>query len=343
MEHTLYLGSYTKKASKGVHQITLNTETQQLVDYKLIAEVDTPTYLTFSDDKKTMYTISKEENGGGLTAFDLDENGDYVKRAATTSEDSAPCYISYDQKRGLLFTANYHGGFVTVYKEQEDGRIVQTDRKHHQGSSVHENQASPHVHYTDYAPGSQTLLVCDLGTDTIVSYDVSDAGELSERATYTAKAGSGPRHLVFHPNNKTAYLVCELSNEIEILTYDEATASFTYVDRVATIPDTHTSFNSGAAIRVSNDGKFVYFSNRGHDSIAVFAISEDGQSLELLEIVPTEGKTPRDFNFSPDELYVIVGHQDSDNLTLFKRDQESGRLTLLDKETYAAECVCVTF
>jgi len=342
MEHTLYLGSYTKKASKGVHQITLNTETQQLVDYKLIAEVDTPTYLTFSDDKKTMYTISKEENGGGLTAFDLDENGDYVKRATTTSEDSAPCYISYDQKRGLLFTANYHGGFVTVYKEQEDGRIVQTDRKHHQGSSVHENQASPHVHYTDYTPDKKYLMVCDLGTDGVYSYTVSDEGTLTEVSRYTAKPGTGPRHLVFHPNGKTVYLLGELSCEVEVLEYNEVDGSLRYQNRISMLPESHTDFNSGAAIRISKDGRFVYASNRGHDSIVVYKVEADF-SLSLVEYVPTEGNTPRDFNLSPDEAHVIVGHQDSDNLTLFKRNEENGTLSLVQKDVHGPECVCIKY
>lgn len=343
MEYTLYLGSYTKRESNGVHKITLNTTNDKLVDYQLIAEVDSPTYLTFSSDKKSMYTISKEENGAGLTSFNLLDNGEYKKRASITTEDAAPCYISFDEDRKLLFTASYHGGYVSVYKENEDGTIEQTDRVIHEGSSVHENQKSPHVHYTDYAPNSQILLVCDLGTDEVFSYEVSDEGKLTEISRYTAKAGSGPRHLAFHPNGKTVYLVCELSSEIEILEYNQEDATFTYVDRISTIPETHTSFNSGAAIRVSNDGNFVYYSNRGHNSIAVFEVSETTEALTLVDYVPTEGETPRDFNFSPDENYLIVGHQDSDHLTLFKRDQAVGKLTLLEKDVYAPECVCVKF
>lgn len=343
MSHTLYLGSYTKRESKGVHKIQLNTETQHLEDYQLIAEVDSPTYLTFSGDKKKMYTISKEEDGGGLTSFALQDDGTYKKIASNTSEDAAPCYIALDEVRNLIFTASYHGGFLSVYREHADGTIELVDRVEHEGSSTHENQDAPHVHYTDYSPDKRYLFVCDLGTDGVYTYTVSDEGKLKEVSRYTAKAGTGPRHLVFHPNGKTVYLLGELSSEIEILTYDKDDGSLTYQDRIATIPESHTTFNSGAAIRVTFDGKYVYSSNRGHDSIAAFKVSDADQSLSLIEIVPSEGNTPRDFNLTPDDGYLVVGHQDSDHLTLFSRDDLTGKLKLKQKDVYAPECVCITF
>lgn len=341
MKHTLYLGSYTKRESKGVHQITLDTNENILSDYTLIAEVDSPTYITFNSDKSSLYTISKDENGGGLTVFTRLENGQYTKRASNASEASAPCYIALDEERQLLFTASYHAGYVSVYKETEDG-IELVDRISHQGSSVHENQDAPHTHFADYTPDKKFLMVCDLGTDEVYTYTVSDEGKLMEVARYKAKPGTGPRHLVFHPDGETVYLLGELSCEVEVLKYNENDGSLAYHSRISMIPESHTSFNSGAAIRVSNDGKFVYASNRGHDSIVVYEVADD-KSLSLLEYVPTEGNTPRDFNFSPDEAYVVVGHQDSDNLTLFSRDKNNGKLTLLQKDVYAPECVCIKY
>lgn len=341
MSYTLYLGSYTKRESRGVHQITLDTDKNELTDYELIAEVDSPTYITFNADKSSLYTISKEENGGGLTAFSRQEDGHYVKRSANSSEASAPCYIALDEGRNLLFTASYHAGYVSVYKESAEG-LTLVDRVKHEGSSVHENQAVPHVHYTDYSPDKKYLMVCDLGTDGVYSYTVSDEGKLTESARYTAKPGTGPRHLVFHPNGHTVYLLGELSSEVEILEYHSEDGSLTYQSRISMIPETHVTFNGGAAIRVSRDGKFVYASNRGHDSIVVYRVEEDF-SLSLVEYVPTEGNIPRDFNLSPDDAHLIVGHQDSDNLTLFKRDAETGMLTLVQKDVYAPECVCITY
>lgn len=341
MSHTLYLGSYTKRESKGVHQITLDTHKNELVDYKLIAEVDSPTYITFNADKSSLYTISKENEGGGVTAFTRQEDAHYVKRASNDSEMSAPCYIALDEERSLLFTASYHAGYVSVYKETENG-IELTDRVQHEGSSVHENQKTPHVHYTDYTPDKKYLMVCDLGTDGVYSYTVSDEGTLTEVSRYTAKPGTGPRHLVFHPNGKTVYLLGELSCEVEVLEYNEVDGSLRYQNRISMLPESHTDFNSGAAIRISKDGRFVYASNRGHDSIVVYKVEADF-SLSLVEYVPTEGNTPRDFNLSPDEAHVIVGHQDSDNLTLFKRNEENGTLSLVQKDVHGPECVCIKY
>lgn len=343
MDYTLYLGSYTKRESKGVHQITLNTEQKKLVDYQLIAEVDSPTYITFSSDREKMYTISKEEDGGGVTSFNRNENGTYEKIASNTSEDVPPCYIALDEKRNLIFTTSYHGGFLSVYKENEDGSITLADRVKHEGSSTHKNQDAPHTHYADFSPDQKYLMVCDLGTDEVYSYRVADDGKLTESARYTAQAGTGPRHLVFHPNGRIVYLLGELSSELEVLEYNNSDGSLTYIDRISTIPESHTTFNSGAAIRVSTDGKYVYSSNRGHDSIAVFKVSDEDYTLSLVERVSSEGNTPRDFNFAPGEAYLVVGHQDSDNLTLFERDDFTGKLTLLEKDVYAPECVCIKY
>lgn len=343
MEQIVYLGSYTRKESTGIHQVTLDTTEEKLKDYKLVAEVDSPTYLTLSADKQSLYSVYKEKNGAGVTSYEHQDDGSYQKRASNSSEDAPPCYISYDAERNFIFTASYHEGFVSVYEETADYSIELRDRIFHEGSSIHENQTAPHVHYAELSPDNKFLLVCDLGTDELYSYEVAKDGKLKEVSRYTAKPGTGPRHLVFHPNSCTVYLLGELSSEIEVLRYNREDGSFTYLDRISTIPLSHTTFNAGAAIRVTRDGKYVYSSNRGHDSIAVFKVSDVDQTLSLFETVPSEGNTPRDFNLSPDEAFMIVGHQDSDNLTLFKRDSLTGKLSLLQKDVYAPECVCVTW
>lgn len=343
MKQTIYLGSYTRKESTGIHQITLDTAKERLIDYKLVDEVESPTYLTLSADKQSLYSVYKEENGAGVISYERNSDGTYQKRASNSSENIPPCYISYDAERNFIFTASYHEGFVSVYQEMDDRSLVLCDRIYHEGSSVHENQTAPHVHYAALSPDNKYLLVCDLGTDEVYSYKVANDGKLKEVSRYTAKPGTGPRHLVFHPNSSIVYLLGELSSEIEVLKYNRVDGSFTLLDRISTIPSTHTTFNSGAAIRVSKDSKYVYSSNRGHDSIAVFKVSDIDQTLSLVEIVPSEGNTPRDFDLSPNEAFIVVGHQDSDNLTLFKRDSLSGKLSLLQKDVHAPECVCVTW
>ena len=158
-----------------------------------------------------------------------------------------------------------------------------------------------------------------------------------------AEPGTGPRHLVFHPVHKIAYLFGELDSTVTVLAYDESDGSFTQKQKVSTLPKDFDGENGGAAIRVSNDGRFLYASNRGHNSIAVFAIADDGLSVEMIQSVSTEGDFPRDFALSPDNKYVVAANQNSDNLTLYRRDNASGLLTMIQKDVFAPEAVCVYF
>ena len=240
----------------------------------------------------------------------------------------------------MVYGANYHKGQVLVYKRLSDGSLELADSDTHEGSGPHENQASAHVHFTDLTP-DQYLVTCDLGTDQVVTYDLSEDGKLEKLDTYTCAPGAGARHLVFHNYYKMAYLICELNSTIEVLIYD-GVGQFDHLQTISTLPEDFTGANGTAAIRLSADGKFLYGSNRGHDSIAVYKILKDG-SLELVEITPTNGKNPRDFNITPDQNYIIAVHQDSDNATVFKRDIESGKLTEVSHDFYVPESVCVTF
>ena len=170
---------------------------------------------------------------------------------------------------------------------------------------------------------------------------MTEAGQLNKLATYTCAAGAGARHLVFHNHYKIAYLICELNSTIEVLIYD-GVGEFECMQTISTLPEGFNEFNATAAIRLSKDGKYLYASNRGHDSIVVYTILADG-SLELLEFVPTNGKNPRDFDLSPDQEFLIAVHQDSDNATVFKRNPETGRLAELSNEFQVREAVCISF
>ncbi|SIO22971.1 6-phosphogluconolactonase [Carnobacterium alterfunditum] len=351
MKETMYLGTYTRGNSEGIYEIVLDTKTKRLEEAKLVAKIGNPTYLALSNGKDILYAVSKTESGGGLAAFKKKPATTYKntttffeKTSELIVENAAPpCYVAYDADRSLVYTTSYHDGFVSVYKTDSKGNLTLTDVKQHVGSSVHENQTKPHAHYLDLTPDRHYVVACDLGTDTIYTYKVSEDGKLDLAVTYKASPGTGPRHLVFHPNGKFAYLVGELSSEIIVLAYNAAEGSFETVQAVSSIPEGHTAFNSGSAVRITEDGKFLYSSNRGHNSIAVYAINESGNSLERIQLIASEGNTPRDFALDPTEQFIIVGHQDSDKLTLFERDAETGLLSLLQKDVYAPECVCVTF
>lgn len=251
-----------------------------------------------------------------------------------------PAYVGVDDKRHLLFSANYHTAKIDVFKINEDGTLTQTDSVLHEGATGPEpEQEAPHVHYADLTPDNR-LVVCDLGMDLVVVYDVSDDGKLTAVSRYKCEDGFGTRHIVFHPNGNYAYLLGELSSKLEVLKYNSKDASFKHLQTLKTIPEDWTAHNGAAAIRISNDGKFVYTSNRGENTIAVFEVQPDF-TVKHIQSISTEGDFPRDFNLNQDENYLLASNQNSDNLTLYKRNPSTGKLTLLQKDVSCPEPVCV--
>ncbi len=331
----IYFGTYTKRDSKGIYKASFDERTGQLSDLQLVAQEPNPTYLAFSK-AGFLYSVGAEQGLGGIASFSPDHQ--LINHVV---EEGAPlCYVSVDEARGLVYGANYHKGQVLSYRIHEDGHLTFVDQATHQGSGPHENQASPHVHYADLTP-DKLLITCDLGTDQVVVYQVDDLGKLTKSQTYQTDPGAGPRHIIFHSHYKTAYLINELNATIDVLFYD-GLGYFEHFQTISTLPKDYEGQKWAAAIRLSEDGKFLYASNRAHNSIAVYEILADG-SLVLLEIVPTNGLNPRDFILSPDQEYLIAVHQDSDNATVFKRDKASGRLTELSHDFHVPEAVCVLF
>lgn len=341
MSIEILLGTYTRRESDGIYSVKLNKENKEIENLSLVAEVGSPTYLDTNEDKSIIFTIVNENEQGGIASLVKQEDGSYKRQSVILTDGASPAYIKYDKKRGFIYTSNYHKGELAVYSTDQNGNLELLDTVTHSGSSVHENQTSSHIHYSDLTPDDKYIVVCDLGTDELYTYDVDKSGQLAEVARLKITPGSGPRHLVFHPNQDVAYLFSELSSEIVTLDYDAETGEFTEKQTLSTIPSDHSTFNGGAAIRISNDGKFVYASNRGHDSLAIYSTNDDGK-LTLVNYTPTEGETPRDFDLDPSNKFIIVSHQDSDNLTLFERNLTDGTLTLLQKDFYAPEVVNVS-
>lgn len=338
----IFLGTYTRRVSEGIYSVYLNEEKKVLENLNFEHPAKDPSYLTFSKDRQELFAITKgDKEDGGFFSSQL-ETESYELQDLYTGPGAPPCYISFDDDKRLIFTSNYHQGKVSVYAISQGGKISLVDVHEHTGSGPHENQENPHAHYFDWDPEKNFLISCDLGTDEVHSYRLNDDHSLTVQNILKVPGGTGPRHIVFHPDKNYAYLVGELSSEVLSLKYDPTEGRFEILQSLPTIPDDHTSFNSGAAIRISNDGRFVYYSNRGHDSIAVFEVLEDGL-LAPVEIVPSEGKTPRDFNLDPSNQFLVVGHQDEDVMTLFERDGETGKLTLLQKDFYAPEVINVEF
>ncbi|MGT2949202.1 lactonase family protein [Streptococcus devriesei] len=335
MIERVYFGTYTKHTSKGIYTARFDTEKGILSDLELFAAAENPTYLAF-DKQNHLFSVSKQADKGGAASFTQD--GHLISRVL---EAGAPlCHLSVDEQRRLVYGANYHKGELLIYNIADDGTLSLVNKVVHHGSGIHPNQASAHVHFAGLTPDN-CLVTCDLGTDVVTAYAVRPNGQTERIGNYQAAPGAGARHLVFHPHLKTAYLICELNASIEVLTYC-GYGQFTHRQTVSTLPKAYRGENACAAIRISSDGKFVYASNRGHDSIAVFKVTDEG-NLESLQIIPTSGRQPRDFNLTPDNRHLIVGHQDSDNITIFKRDGQTGRLTELSHDFKVPEVVCVAF
>ncbi len=321
-----------------MYAVTLDPVAGKLTDVKLAIPSQKPAYLQVGNDGR-VYAVKQVDDQGGVASYSLaDDNAKMLSEVLAAG--APPAYVGLDEERQLLFSANYHTAKVDVFKISPDGQLTQTDSVLHEGATGPQpEQEAPHVHYADLTPDKR-LVVCDLGMDLVVVYDVSADGKLTAVSRYKCEDGFGTRHIAFHPNGKYAYLLGELSSKLEVLKYNAKDASFTHLQTIKTIPADWTAHNGAAAIRISHDGKFVYTSNRGENTIAVFAIQPDF-TVKHIQSISTEGDFPRDFNLSKDEHFLLASNQNSDNLTLYKRDAESGKLTLRQKDVACPEPVCV--
>jgi 6-phosphogluconolactonase len=337
---SILFGSYTRRVSKGIYEAELNTETGELQDRRVVAEVGSPTYLTVSK-ANVLYAVDKNGDQGGLAVYDF-VDGKATLKQEVLAEGASPAYVAVDEARQLLYSGNYHKGTLEVFLIAADGTLTLADTFQSEGSGPRPEQGSAHVHFTNLTPDDR-IVVVDLGADKVYTFDVSVDGKLTLAATYETEAGFGPRHIRFSPDGQYAYLLGELSSLLSVLKYDEETGRFTHVQTVSTIPADWTEHNGTAAIRVSSDGKFVYISNRGHNSLVVFATSEDGAKLTQVQTISTEGDFPRDFALDPTEQFIVAVNHNTDNATVYRRDDATGQLTVTQKDYEMPESVRVMF
>lgn len=337
-----YAGTYTRETSEGIYRFILDTEANTLSGVEVAAKVGSPTYLALSEDENYLYSVAQDGEQGGVAAYEIDHETGELKYINNELEAGAPpCHLHAQED--VLLTGNYHKGTVDLFNFKEDGGITPAaSQSQHEGSGPHDRQEKPHVHYTAHTPDGKFVLAADLGTDELVTYKVKD-GELARVATLEVKPGSGPRHVAFHPNGKTAYLLTELSSEVIVLDYHAESGELVPKQTIKAIPEDFKDTNDASAIHVTTDGKFLYTGNRGHNSIAVFVIDEESKELSFVEHTSTGGEWPRDFVLDPSEKFIIASNQHSGNLVLFARNEASGKLTKLDSEVSVPEVVCVKF
>jgi 6-phosphogluconolactonase len=341
----LLVGTYTNDSSKGIYSFDFDVQTGQLSSEKLLVEVSNPSYLTLSKNKDAVYVVN-EDNSGKVSSFGWNADKTQLELLSEQpSEGIHPCYVSFDENKNRLAVANYTSGTLAVYPVSKKGRIERSiQRENHEGNGpVKPNQESAHVHCVQFDKNSNFLFAADLGIDKIISYPVATDGTLEkQQIAMQMEPGDGPRHFVFHPTKDMLFLMNELSNTVVSAKVDVETGILEKVDRKSTLPEDFTGENSGADIHISSDGKFLYATNRGHNSIAVFSVADDGM-LNLLETTSVHGDWPRNFTLSPDENHILIANQNSNNITVFQRDSATGLLTYTNNEYKLGAPVCLKF
>ncbi|RYM06681.1 lactonase family protein [Sporolactobacillus sp. THM7-7] len=339
-----YIGTYTKGDSQGIYTFTLHTDTQTLSQVELAAELGNPTYLAISGDNKRLYSVIKKGIFGGVAAYRIDAYGKLVPLGDQVSKGAAPCYVAIDSHNRHVLSANYHKGTVDLYPVgAARGVEPVSDTVWHEGSGPDKSrQEGPHLHFADFTPDEHYLVTIDLGTDRLTTYSVQSERLIRER-TADFQPGTGPRHIAFHPLAPFAYVLSELSNEVVALTYDANSGRFAPFQTISTLPKNFVGKSQGAAIKITSDGRHVYASNRGDNSIAVFRTERMSGRLSLVEHVSTAGDWPRDFALDPSEKFLIAANQNSGNLVLYKRDPETGRLIRTASEIKVPDPVCIKF
>lgn len=321
-------------ARMGITVAEFDTETGVLSAPKMAIETRDPAHFTMSPDGKHLY-VCNTGTPGGVSAFAIENRGALRLLNYRESSGRGPSYVSLDHSGRFVLDANYGGGFVEVYSLAKDGSLDrQTALKIHSGSSAHpQRQNKPYAHWFRTDPSNQFGLVADLGTDQVVIYkfDASTGTLSAHDPAFTKVApGMGPRHLAFHPNGKWTYAIAELANEVMAFNWDSTKGTLTQFQSVKTLAESFTGVSTAAEIAVHANGKFLYASNRGEDSLVVYAIDAKSGELSLRQRVPSGGKTPRYFAFDRANQWLLVSNQESGNVAVFSVDPKTGELAARD-------------
>lgn len=355
-EFIVYIGTFTSTAqkSKGIYSCRFRPATGTLTSADLVAEAANPTFLALDPSRRFLYSVNaianyEGQNAGSISSFSIDARTGGLKLLnRVSSRGTGPTHLVVDKTDRCLLAANYTGGSVAAFPVKGDGSLGEVSSFfQHTGFSVNpQRQAGPHAHSVNLSPDNRFALVADLGLDQVLSYRLDPdraALTLNDPPFVKVSPGSGPRHMAFHPNGRFAYVISEMLSSVTAFAYDRARGSLKEIQTISTLPKDFSGRNAAAEVAVDPTGRFLYGSNRGHDSIAVFTIDHRKGTLTLVEQVSTQGKAPRYFTFDPTGGYLLAANQDSDNIVLFRVDQKTGRLTPAGPSIEVPSPVCVIF
>ena len=352
---TVFIGTYTRGTrSEGIYVHRFDPESGALAPVSVASGAENPSFLALHPGGRFLYAASEVESFGGraqgaIYAYAVDARAGWLTPLnAQGSVGRGPCHVSVDATGRWLLAANYHGGSVCAMPIEADGRLAPaSDFVQHTGSSVHpERQDQAHAHSINLDPRNRFAYVPDLGMDKIAVYKPDfERGTLDANspARVDLPPGSGPRHFAFAPNASRAYAINELASTITAFEWDAESGALDAFQTISTLPANFAGANTTADIHVHPSGKFVYGSNRGHDSIAMFAVDDADGRLTALGHQSTLGRTPRNFALDPSGGYLLAANQDSDTIASFAIDSDSGELADVGEVAEVPAPVCVLF
>jgi 6-phosphogluconolactonase len=352
----VYVGTYTNKnRSKGIYAFRFDAGSGKLDPLGLVAEMANPSFLAIHSNNRWLYAVSemadrRGKSTGSVSSFSIDtKSAKLTLRNTVDSKGDGPCFVRTDHTGKNVLVANYNSGSAAVLPIKDDGTLAEASAvvQDHGTGADKERQAGPHAHSFNVSPDNRFAVCCDLGTDKVMVYHFDAAkGSLTPNdPPFTSlKPGSGPRHFDFHPSARYAYSINELSSTVTAFSYDKAKGVLTEIQTLSTLPPDYKSPNQSTAdVHVHPSGKFLYGSNRGHNSIVVYSIAPSTGKLTYIENTSTQGGVPRSFGLDPTGKWLISADQDVDILVVFSIDQKTGRLTPTGQKVPCGMPVCVKF
>ena len=354
-DYFAYVGTYTRQGkSQGIYAYRFNTGTGKLTSVGLAAETENPSFVTIHQNGKYLYAVNEigqyqGQATGTVTSFAIDRSSGKLRELnKVVTKGTIPCHLKVDKTGKYLVLANYGSGSTASFPILPDGKLGEAiSFIQHSGSSVDQRrQKGPHAHSVNFSPDYRFVIVADLGLDEVKVYKFNKAdGTLTpnDPPFVKVKAGGGPRHFNFHPSGKFAYSNHEMGNAVSVFDYDAKKGVLTEKQLIPTLPAGFNGVTHTAEVLAHPNGKFVYASNRGHDSIAVYSVDKNTGKLTTVEIEPTQGKTPRNFVIDPSGKFLLAENSESDSIVIFRIDQSTGALTPTGDKVDAPMPVCIRF
>ncbi len=351
-ELLVYIGTYTKTQEQGIHWLKLDMESGKLTAVGKLAGQKNPSFLAIHPNKKFLYAVNeignyKGEKAGGVSAYSIDpKTGALTFLNQQSSKGGAPCHLVVDATGRNVLVANYTGGSVVSLPISRKGRLRKAASFiQHEGSSVLvPRQSKPHGHSINVSPGNKFAVAADLGLDKVLVYGFNaKGGKLTPAGFAKVAPGAGPRHFAFHPNGKFAYVINEITLTVTAFAWNEGEGKLSELQTITTLPVKRGKGMSTAEVQVHPSGKFLYGSNRGHNTVAVFSIDQRTGKLKAVQHQSTLGKTPRNFGLDPTGKFLIAANQSSGDMHTFWINQETGELKPTGHSVKIPMPVCVKF